>query len=204
MLALWAFIADTAQILGVDWKAIVALVLGTGGGTWLIGVITGVGAFQLAVGVTAVMFFVAGASAFSRHRKLSAPREAAAPETKRPLSEEAKKPRFAPPHGHENFPIGSVSFRDLGDMMIKRAHEIHRFIERASYDAPNARVVNVFLSEHAPNAFWLCEEAGKRGLHNEHLDIVRRYPDRLHNRDAILYIARELEKFGNIVKLYVS
>jgi len=73
LLALWSFVADTAQILGVDWKQILALIIGTGGGTLVIGIITGVGAFQLAVGVTAVMFFVAGASAFSRYRNVPPP-----------------------------------------------------------------------------------------------------------------------------------
>jgi len=87
LLALWAFIADTAQIFGVDWKAILAIVAGMGGGSWLIGVITGIGGFQLAIGVSALMCFVAGASAFSRYRK-SPPAPTAAPESKATLQEE--------------------------------------------------------------------------------------------------------------------
>jgi len=73
LLALWAFVADTAQILGVDWKQILGLVITTGGGTWMIGVLSGAGALQLTISVAAVMFFVAGASAFSRYRKLPPP-----------------------------------------------------------------------------------------------------------------------------------
>jgi hypothetical protein len=124
LLASWAFVADTAQILGVDWKQVLGLVVGTGASTWAIGFVTGVGAFQLAVGVTAVMFFVAGASAFSRYRKLpiaAAPEDLPGPSKKSTdLAEidreiQRSKPRFAAPKGKEDFPIGSITFAELGN-----------------------------------------------------------------------------------------
>lgn len=112
------------------------------------------------------------------------------------------KRRFQAPPGKENTAIASRSNRDLGDMMVELARDLQRHIARAAYNTTNEQFVNAFLANHAQEVFWLCEEARNRGLHNDHLDLVMKYPDRLQNRDAVTFIARELEKFGNIVKLY--
>lgn len=113
------------------------------------------------------------------------------------------KSRFGPPRGKEHIRLGPLSNRDLGDMMISLSKKLQQDVARAHYPTTNAQLVNAFLSNFAPEVFWLCEEAAQRGLHSDHLDMVMRFPDRLQNRDAVSYIARELEKFGNIVKLYI-
>jgi|GEM_PF-4730326 len=116
---------------------------------------------------------------------------------------EPSEPQYGAPKDKKDFPIGSISFVELGDMMIQRAAAIRKSLIHAQYNATNAEIVNGFLANHAGEVFWLYTEAEKRGLHNDHLEIVRNHPDKLDNKDSIKYIASELEKFGHVVKLYV-
>jgi len=73
------------------------------------------------------------------------------------------KPRFGAPSGKEDFPIGSVSNRDLGDLMVRLAKAISAAVVQLPYNATNSQIVNWFLERHAQEVFCLCNEAIKRG-----------------------------------------
>jgi hypothetical protein len=229
ILAAWAFVADTAQILGVDWKAVAGIAIGTGGGAWLIGFLTEVGHFQLAIGVAAVMFFVAGASAFSRYKKSSIQSAPASVAPSIQVEEEIKKeseafqkvlekrarenrqhffsstpakPRYAPPLEAEQFPIGSLSFRDFGDKFIKLAKDQRGFIASRIGHYTDSEIVNDSMSMFVPRFLWLYEESKKRGIKDTYIEHYYNHPDELHTSANLSDLAKHLEKFGNLMKLY--
>jgi hypothetical protein len=226
-------LADTAQLFGVDWRAVLTFAAGTTAGASLIGLITGATPFQFTVVVAAVGFLAAGASALSRYRKPpviervverdSIPIEEreefkallrkrveenrqtlfkSGQPTPQELAEELRKPRIKAPPGKEQIQVGSLSFHDLGDMIIGLAEQIRVFQDRVSYNVSNQTIVNNFLSRFGKEVFWLYGEAERRGLINDRIAGVRDNPGIMENKDHVSWLQRELEKFGHIVKLY--
>ena len=214
VLAVWAFIADTAQIAGVEWKPLLGIAMGAGGGAWLIGVITEAGPLQVAVAVTAVMFLAAGASAFSRYKKF--PLSPAAPTPPLPVDELAVRllrakaradpkqpeaPRYEPPPNQTYESMAQHSNAVLGEFLITAGSQIEKFVKDYQYKLENAQIAARFIEVHGQIFFGLYQEARRRGYHNNSLDTYFEYPDNIQNFDSIKWIGQDLRKFGAQVKI---
>lgn len=112
------------------------------------------------------------------------------------------EPHFAPPPEAEKILIGSVSFQDLGDMMIKLSQEILTFVTHVQGRYTDHQIANEFFSKFIRRFFWLYREAYKRGLRNSlfermHEDLRGEIFDAGHIRN----VAKELERFGHDVRI---
>lgn len=209
LLTFWSFIADTAQILGVDWKAVLGVATAMGGGAWVIGVISGIGGFQLAIGVATVMFFVAGASAFSRYRKFPTQSRVdrdelakrAEENRKRLFSSEPVKLRYAAPSDAKDIDLGSQTNRALGELLVALANEIDELIEDSDYDAPESEMVALFNKHTAPRFLWAYHEVRNRGHRDADLDRYFENPATLKN---VRHLAQQLKVVGSRLHLYAD
>ena len=209
LLAFWAFIADTAQILGVDWRQVFTFGLTIGGGTAVIGFITDVGPFPLAIGAAAAGFFAAGALALSQYRKaaklrpiIQRPKPAAAfaryPE---PQPKPSPKPRYAPPPDAKQIDITTATYKELGALMESVGRDIQRFENSTPYNASYEKVISEFHKEMSPHILWVYGEAKRRGHVDDSIDNFYRNPNDLET-EQIKWLAKSLVKMGAQLTLY--
>jgi hypothetical protein len=208
----WAFIADTAQILGVDWRQVLTFGAAMGGGTALIGLITEVGAFPLAIGAAAAGLCSSAAYALSQHRKaMKMQPQPARPATPRTLMARVKpgqppvaapaKPRYAPPADAAGIDITTVTYKELGKLMEAIGHDVQKFERSLPYNTTSEKRISEFHKRLSPHVLWVYGEAKRRGHEDSTIARFYRDPNQLQT-DQIDWLAQSLVKMGAQLTLY--
>lgn len=207
-----AIVADTAQILGVDWKSVIQFGLALGGGAALIGFFSEVGPFGLAIGSAAAGLLASGSLALSQYRKaLKAPRaspSSTSPRVKAPVEErivalQRKKPRYAAPADAKDIDITDVTNKDLGELMEAGGNDILKFEKGIPYDATEERVISQFHKKVAPGILWAYEEAKRRGFKDSTLEHFYSDPSGL-RVEQLKWLRKELITLGASIALHAD
>ena len=102
---------------------------------------------------------------------------------------------------YSGFPVGSLSFADLGQNMIDIGYQINNFIEHESKNRDEEQLVNHYHTHYAPRVISLYEEAKRRGFSGDRdIDQYYQHPKYVVN---VRHVAQRLSALGQTIKGYV-
>ena len=108
--------------------------------------------------------------------------------------------KYALPEEAKARDIRSLTYKELGALVIKLSNDIGEMVTDTMRDRPNSQVA-YFNQIFASRFFWLYGEAYRRGHRDEALDAYYRHPALLKN---VSHLNQQLRGLGHRLPLYLD